>query len=553
MQSVYDQLLRYELKHNALPKKLSDLVPEYLREEQLIANGKELYIFDREKRSIALASKGEIDGLYKYEIPAVVLVLPDAKNTEANSYVAESARITTELDKLNTKSIQAIPESGKVITKAVTNDQEFSIDWEKTHQTIVGFGGTMGWIHPQKDDRKKVFDLLFDDLGVSFLRVRALGGEGDDELSLEPKNDNDDPQTFNWSKFPIKKTEYKQAIIIKAALAHRVKTIVPVTWSPPAWMKTIETRAGGGFFADNMTAELAELWAAYLHGMKREYNIGFKYISIQNEPDIGYYYPTCKYTFNSYAEALSAVQGRLKKEKLPTRVIGPDSCRIYNMPDYLEAMEKKGYVKGLPILTHLYDLNIDFDVVEKDAPRWQKARELARAYKRPLWLMETANYLSDGVKGGTFEEALVWAQKIHYALVDGDCEVVCYWALFFDKEGESLIYCPKSESREIKITPKYYTSKNYYRFIRLGMIRTTVKSPDSKILISAYTTKDEIPKRAIVIINTAKKTKIVRVPIADNSKWTCYTTTKTQNCKRSEISERNLELPALSVITLTNE
>ena len=85
--------------------------------------------------------------------------------------------------------------------------------------------------------------------------------------------------------------------------------------------------------------------------------------------------------------------------------------------------------------------------------------------------METANYLSTRITKGSYEEALVWAQKMHSALVDGDCEVVCYWSLFFDKKGEALIYCPKSEARNYEITPKYYTSMNFFRFIRPGMIR----------------------------------------------------------------------------------
>ncbi|MCJ8329609.1 MAG: hypothetical protein HRT89_21070 [Lentisphaeria bacterium] len=106
LQTVYDQLVRYELKHKTLPKKLSDLVPKYLREEQLISDGKELYIFDREKRTIALASKAEIDGLYKSDRPAIVLKLPDTKIAEPSSYETESALMETELDNLNTKSIK---------------------------------------------------------------------------------------------------------------------------------------------------------------------------------------------------------------------------------------------------------------------------------------------------------------------------------------------------------------------------------------------------------------------------------------------------------------
>jgi hypothetical protein len=35
------------------------------------------------------------------------------------------------------------------------------IVWSDTHQTIVGFGGSMGWIHPHPDQREEIYDLLF--------------------------------------------------------------------------------------------------------------------------------------------------------------------------------------------------------------------------------------------------------------------------------------------------------------------------------------------------------------------------------------------------------
>ena len=37
---------------------------------------------------------------------------------------------------------------------------DMAIDWGETHQSIVGFGGAMGWIHPHPDQREEVFDLM---------------------------------------------------------------------------------------------------------------------------------------------------------------------------------------------------------------------------------------------------------------------------------------------------------------------------------------------------------------------------------------------------------
>lgn len=430
-----------------------------------------------------------------------------------------------------------------------------SVDWGEPHQTIVGFGGTMGWIHPHPRQRKKVFDLLFTELGASVLRIRALGGEGGDELSLEPENDNDDPRRFDWPKFPIKTTEAKNAIIIKAAIERGVKTVIAAPWSPPAWMKDTGRRAGGGSLKPELVEEYAELWAAYVLGMKRVFGIDIPYISIQNEPDMPYYYPTCRFRPEFYATVMGAVIRRLKKDGLQVRVVGPDTCRIYNMPDYVAAIEKAGVSPGSPILTHLYDLSIPYDRVDRDPERWQRARALASRHKRALWLMETANYLSYGTEKGSYEEALIWAQKIHHALVAGGCEVVCYWSLFFDKRGEALIYSAKSEDERYEVTPKFYTSMNYYRFVRPGMVRYTARSSDSGILVSAFRARGRAGRKVVVAINPTKAAKAVRIASDRDGRWSRYVTSPAKKCipEGRTAGHTAVELPALSVTTLVTE
>ncbi len=418
--------------------------------------------------------------------------------------------------------------AGCARTTAAEGPAAIFVNWDETHQTIQGFGGTMGWIHPGPKIRDEVFDLLFTRLGASVLRIRALGGEGGDEQSLETVNDNDDPNIFNWSRFPVASTEAKNAAIIRAAVARGVKTVIAASWSPPGWMKDSGKRAGGGCLkpGPSILAEYAELWAAYVIGMKREFRIDVPCVSIQNEPDLTYYYPTCRFEPDSYAKAMSSVEKRFRRERLKTLVVGPDTCRIHNLPQYVGEMEKLKVSPRTPILTHLYDLSVPFHRVERDPGRWREARELAHRYKRPLWLIETANYLSYGVEPASYEEAIAWAQKIHHALVSGDCEVVCYWSLFFDKKGEALVYCPETGADEYEITPKFYTSMNYYRFVRPGMVRCTASSADGKVLVSAFKSQDGA--RVVVAVNPTLRTKCVSLP----GSWERHVTSLDKNCVR---------------------
>lgn len=105
------------------------------------------------------------------------------------------------------------------ISVSAGEDPRAEIDWNETHQTIAGFGGTMGWIHPHPEKREEVYDLLFKELGVSFLRIQALGGEDGDESTPEPENDNDDANAFAWKEFDFKQTEHRAAAVIQAARA----------------------------------------------------------------------------------------------------------------------------------------------------------------------------------------------------------------------------------------------------------------------------------------------------------------------------------------------
>ena len=168
--------------------------------------------------------------------------------------------------------------------------------------------------------------------------------------------------------------------------------------------------------------------------------------------------------------------------------------------------------------------------------------------------METANYLSgDSAQPASWDEAFVWAQKIHHALVWGGCEVVCYWALFFDKKGEALIYCPGSESRDYEITPKFYTSMNYYRFVRPGMLRCTALATGRRLLVSAFRDARSPGGRAAVVVNTSPLPVRAAFPARRGETWLTYTTTEALKCRQDILRSGAVVLPGRSVTTFVHE
>jgi O-glycosyl hydrolase len=164
--------------------------------------------------------------------------------------------------------------------------------------------------------------------------------------------------------------------------------------------------------------------------------------------------------------------------------------------------------------------------------------------------METSNWKDEGVEHGSYNEALIWAQKMHHALVSGNCEVVCYWALYFDKEGQSLMYSPASDAGGYEITPKYYTSKHYYRFVRPGMVRMEATCPDEKLLVSAYRSPVlSEQQRVVVIVNPTDLARPATIKLGGPTTWTRYETTFERNCEEVPWEDEPALLPARSVTT----
>lgn len=76
MVSVYDQVLRYEHEHLELPRRFSDLVPVFLREDQITRQGAAAYRLDATNRTLTLTSGQTVRGLLHRTWPAPVLTLP---------------------------------------------------------------------------------------------------------------------------------------------------------------------------------------------------------------------------------------------------------------------------------------------------------------------------------------------------------------------------------------------------------------------------------------------------------------------------------------------
>jgi O-glycosyl hydrolase len=435
------------------------------------------------------------------------------------------------------------------------------IDVGGRRQTVAGFGGTVGWIYPREEQLEKVADLLFTDLGVSILRLSALSKNGDetDEGSPEHVNDDREASRITWRGFDFAACEDQQARIAAAAARRGVRAFVAASWSPPGWMKTNGKRTNGGSLLPGMESELAELWTAYLLWMRRERGVTVSALSLQNEPEVPRSYPTALFSPRELDRSARALLARAAREKLSPRLLYPEVSQLGRLEEYLEAASRETLAATGAISVHGYSLAVDYYDLEAYRRMWTDVRKLVAPYRKPLWMTEFSNYSGafSGRKQGTWEEALAWARHVHLALVEGECSAVFFWGLYFDKKGEALIYAEKDGAEKYEVTPKFYTAKNYFRFVRPGAVRVACSPAKGSLECSAFWHPAERTLTA-VIVNPGDAEVLVsfRVEGLRAPKWTSmHRSSRGEDClaldpERERVDRSRLRFPAGSVTTM---
>lgn len=243
----------------------------------------------------------------------------------------------------------------------------------EAHVTSLGVNG-----------RNKEQEALYDDM---FSRVRT------DILQLqirhdhEPQNDNDDPRVQAFSEKDFAYCAHPLAIAAAAKKRQPQMKLYAVLYTPPAWMKTNHSEAGGGkergTLKPGLEEELAEYIWAFLAHMK-QHGQPIDYLSICNEPDWPHDQPSYFLETAQHAALFAKVAAYLRDQ----HKMHPDVPRPQLVaPNGLSAVDAGKTL--LPALQKAADQEIDVigsHDYDRRGNRWQLLRQLAG--KRPLWQTE---------------------------------------------------------------------------------------------------------------------------------------------------------------------
>ena len=297
--------------------------------------------------------------------------------------------------------------------------------------------------------QQQFYDELFKDVRTEYLHLMI-------RPAFEPKNDNDDPYTLNFTEKAFEKN--RAALEVSKAARKRRPNIklFATLYTPPAWMKTNGKPDGGGkergTLKPGLTEELGEYMWAYLVHMQRN-GEPVHYLSICNEPDWEHDQPSYFLTPDQHAVLLRDLMVYFDRMvakhpdiKMP-KIAAPNLLStVGTAKRYWPAMQKLGVDKRVDVVaSHDYD---------RRGHRWATLRELAG--DRPLWCSEWCwngkDTSPDLIKAAS-EFWLVMTEAFN----DGANVWMAYdWAYPPREGGEALTHVEWGQS--------YHKTKIYYAF-----------------------------------------------------------------------------------------
>lgn len=232
---------------------------------------------------------------------------------------------------MNGKAAVTLPKGDGFVTREITfsftkdrgrENNAVNLYPDITYQTLDGFGGAVteavGYVLSQLDEarREEALRSYFGKGGLQYTWLRVPVDSCD--FSLSSYCAVKDPRDLEFNTFSLDRDlQYIVPVLRRAQeLSAQPLSLMLSPWSPPAFMKTNNSRRFGGRLREDCYGQ----WAKYLCRYVREYrNLGFsvKLLSIQNEPKAKQPWDACLYTAQEEKRFLQeALYPQLQKEGL---------------------------------------------------------------------------------------------------------------------------------------------------------------------------------------------------------------------------------------------
>jgi O-glycosyl hydrolase len=414
-----------------------------------------------------------------------------------------------------------------------------TIDRAEKHQIIHGLGTF--------ENQPRWADLYATELGASAVRIGIISNQ------FEPVNDNNDPYVLNMAGFNYDAFDFDYFRDLKEK---GVETFILTSWSPPAWMKrnlsldhreqAVEWEKTDNILEPYYYEEFAEMMVAVVRAFKDEADIDIKAIGLQNEPFFNEPYASAILSGQKFAELIEVVGNRFALEGLddvgffmPEQVFGL-GWGDYSNEGYLASLRANPVADAYTdfFAVHGYDgsgITAGFPTYT----RWKDLFNLVQTGDNPkeLWMTET----HIGYQG--WNSAIQLAGALHGSLWAGNISLWTNWSF-----GDMQLTRNSPNS-------SFYTSMNYFKYIRPGAVRVETESNHEDVLATAFENEDG--RFVVVLINKGNLPVSVQLTGADlPPAYRAFRTSANENFVSVRMDFEPGEpfiLPASSVTTFITE
>jgi len=445
------------------------------------------------------------------------------------------------------------------------SQQRFTVNTEKTFQTIRGFGASDAWSNDflilMDDSSKNIAadwlfskelksDGSFTGIGLSLWRYNLGAGSSEQGDSSQISDPYRRTECFINADGSYNPNKQKGSLwMIRAARQRGLESLVMFSNSPPVNL-TLNGKAFSGICGEsNLAEDKYGMFSGYIANSVKyleDQKIHIDYISPVNEPEWGWCrrdgQEGCPYTNLQTAGLARSVSNALLAENLTTKIQIPESGllvfansglrtkagRQNQIKDFFKE-GRKAYIGdqkqvARQVCAHSYftewPLWLMRSVRKKTARKTEK-------YDIEYWMTEfcilhKTKEIDGGGRDAGMKTALYTSRVIHHDLVFGNASAWCWWLGISTADfKDGLVYVNRNGTG-LTDSKTMWVMGNFSQFIHPGAVRIDVQGKrDKKLFVSAYRNKDS-NEIVIIVINMKsdrQEIKLNNLPAGTISAW----------------------------------
>lgn len=341
----------------------------------------------------------------------------------------------------------------------------FRVHPEQTYQTIAGFGAgltDMSALEPAELARAN--RLLYTEDGVRLNIARVVVPPTVDPLA-EPSADgrfHHDWDADQWVQRTL--LELKRIPDLKNM------TFYAVPFTPPAQWKDNQQITMGGSLLREHYADYAQYLAEFLEYFHTRHGVEFTVLSIQNEPDVKVYWPSCRWTGEELRDFIKVLGPILRERGLAPKLMLAEGSTWDQAWLKLEpALKDPGARQWIDIIgAHSYGWE---DQVNHGR---RLLRQASETHGIPIWMSEMSIIgIPDDL---TMAAALRIAYYMYKDFVEANASawIYCFTMYRPDFTGSMGVLSPAKDGKVV-VPKRFWAFANYSRFVEAGWMRMGIE------------------------------------------------------------------------------